>query len=74
MGKKVKLSSLPQCMPKHYRDYVKENPEHGLELDKAMVIQDPIQLNHNVTKGVSQPELKIIKEIMQRSVELLSEK
>lgn len=34
-------------------EYAKQNPDSALQLRKPMVVQDPIQLNHNVTKAVS---------------------
>lgn len=38
--------------------YAKQNPISALQLGKPMVVQDPIQLNHNVTKAVSKFGLK----------------
>jgi len=56
-----------------YSAYVLENPDCPLQLRKPMVVQDPIQLNHNVTKAVTKYGLQTFVDYCQQTAELLEE-
>ncbi|KAH8381328.1 hypothetical protein KR093_002675, partial [Drosophila rubida] len=49
----IPITKLEKRMPQKYLDYAKLNPDTTLQIRKPMVVQDPIQLNHNVTKAVT---------------------
>ncbi|KAH8311169.1 hypothetical protein KR044_004671, partial [Drosophila immigrans] len=54
----IAIAKLEKRMPQKYLDYAKKNPETTLQIRKPMVVQDPIQLNHNVTKAVTKITLQ----------------
>lgn len=54
-------------------NYVEEHRDYGLELGNALVVQDPIQLNHNVAKSVNAFTLEIIKTYMVKSLQIINE-
>lgn len=56
-----------------YMDYAKQNPESALQLRKPMIVQDPIQLNHNVTKAVSKYGLQAFVEYCTQTAALLAD-
>ncbi|TDG47558.1 hypothetical protein AWZ03_005997 [Drosophila navojoa] len=70
-GKKHTLISRIEDMPKRYVDYANQNPECALQLRKPMVVQDPIQLNHNVTKAVTKYALQKLIDYCEQTASLL---
>ncbi|KAM7360327.1 tailor [Cochliomyia hominivorax] len=73
LGKSIKKNELESQMPKRYTDYVKKSADYALQLDKVIVVQDPIQLNHNVTKGLSTFTSQILKTSTAKSLNVLNE-
>lgn len=52
--------------------YVQCSPaDRKIELKKAMIVQDPIQLNHNVTKGVDEFRFRDLIEYMRLSTQII---
>ncbi|EDV92871.1 GH18593 [Drosophila grimshawi] len=73
-GKKYTLiSKILKDMPKRYVNYAIQNPNSGLQLSKPMVVQDPIQLNHNVTKAVTKYGLQTFVVFCTQTAALLAE-
>ncbi|XP_017873138.1 PREDICTED: terminal uridylyltransferase Tailor [Drosophila arizonae] len=71
-GKKhILISRIEKEMPKRYVDYANQNPECALQLRKPMVVQDPIQLNHNVTKAVTKYALQKLIDYCEQTESLL---
>ncbi|KRG01259.1 uncharacterized protein Dmoj_GI23075, isoform D [Drosophila mojavensis] len=71
-GKKhILISRIEKEMPKRYVDYANQNPECALQLRKPMVVQDPIQLNHNVTKAVTKYALQKLIDYCEQTASLL---
>ena len=56
-----------------YKNYVKDHPDYGLEMDNALVIQDPIQLNHNITKSFTVFNHDVMINYMKKSLQVLNE-
>ncbi|KAH8278984.1 hypothetical protein KR018_012117 [Drosophila ironensis] len=69
----IEIQSIEKLMPIRYSSYVHENPDCSLQLRKPMVVQDPIQLNHNVTKAVTQYGLRTFVDYCQQTAGLLEE-
>lgn len=55
-----------------YTKYAYNNPESELQIQKPMVVQDPIQLNHNVTKAVTKYALKTFVDFCAQTAALLA--
>ncbi|ALC46656.1 CG1091 [Drosophila busckii] len=70
---KISISTMEAALPPRYREYASQHPESALQLRKPMVVQDPIQLNHNVTKAVSKYGLQTFVEYCQQSVTILGD-
>ncbi|XP_046805964.1 terminal uridylyltransferase Tailor [Lucilia cuprina] len=73
LGKTIKKADVNKLMPRRYTDYVSCSPDYVLQLDKSIVVQDPIQLNHNVTKGLSAFTLQLLKTLMVKSLDVINE-
>ncbi|XP_037899423.1 terminal uridylyltransferase Tailor-like isoform X1 [Glossina fuscipes] len=72
LGKLVKIVELEKQMPTWYTYYVECSPaDRMIELKKAMIVQDPIQLNHNVTKGVEKSRFRDLIEYMRLSTQII---
>uniref|UniRef100_A0A1A9ZNU8 Poly(A) RNA polymerase mitochondrial-like central palm domain-containing protein n=1 Tax=Glossina pallidipes TaxID=7398 RepID=A0A1A9ZNU8_GLOPL len=72
LGKLVKIEELEKQMPTWYMYYVECSPaDRMIELKKAMIVQDPIQLNHNVTKGVDEFRFRDLIEYMRLSTQII---
>ncbi|KAH8407099.1 hypothetical protein KR222_006549, partial [Zaprionus bogoriensis] len=69
--KNMRISLAEKEMPQRYLEYAKQNPESVLQLRKPMVVQDPIQLNHNVTKAVSKYGLQAFVDYCKQTAALL---
>nr|XP_016939607.2 terminal uridylyltransferase Tailor [Drosophila suzukii] len=69
----AEIQSIENILPTRYSAYVLENPDCLLQLRKPMVVQDPIQLNHNVTKAVTKYGLQTFVDYCQQTAELLEE-
>ncbi|XP_034112883.1 terminal uridylyltransferase Tailor isoform X1 [Drosophila albomicans] len=69
----VAITKLERRMPQKYLDYAKQNPETTLQIRKPMVVQDPIQLNHNVTKAVTKITLQTFINFCAQTATLLGE-
>ncbi|XP_030556408.1 terminal uridylyltransferase Tailor [Drosophila novamexicana] len=70
--KHVAISKILKEMPKRYTKYAYNNPESELQIQKPMVVQDPIQLNHNVTKAVTKYALKTFVDFCAQTAALLA--
>ncbi|XP_073830838.1 tailor [Musca autumnalis] len=70
-GEVVAKSELNNCMPERYMKFVANAKDLELASSKPMVVQDPIQLNHNTTKGISEFTLKVFREFMVKSLPLV---
>ncbi|KAL7728878.1 hypothetical protein ACLKA6_004220 [Drosophila palustris] len=69
----IQISNYEKSMPKRYLDYACQNPETVLQLRKPMVVQDPIQLNHNVTKAVTKNGLQTFVDYCAQTTALLAD-
>ncbi|XP_017083516.2 terminal uridylyltransferase Tailor [Drosophila eugracilis] len=69
----AEIQKLEKTLPNRYSAYVSENADCSLQLRKPMVVQDPIQLNHNVTKAVTKYGLQTFVDYCQQTAELLKE-
>ncbi|KAH8344387.1 hypothetical protein KR084_010637 [Drosophila pseudotakahashii] len=69
----AEIQKFEKTLPIRYSAYVMENPDCSLQLRKPMVVQDPIQLNHNVTKAVTKYGLQTFVDYCQQTAELLDE-
>ncbi|XP_061386517.1 terminal uridylyltransferase Tailor-like [Musca vetustissima] len=70
-GELVEHSEFNKFMPDRYINYVAAMKDHEIELNKPMIIQDPIQLNHNITKGISGFTVKVFREFMSKSLQII---
>ncbi|XP_022222061.1 terminal uridylyltransferase Tailor [Drosophila obscura] len=69
----VQIQHIEKLMPNRYSQYIRENPESTLQLRKPMVVQDPMQLNHNVTKAVTRYALQSFVDYCQQTASLMGE-
>ncbi|XP_039496026.1 terminal uridylyltransferase Tailor [Drosophila santomea] len=69
----VEIQKFEQMLHARYSAYVSENPDCSLQLKKPMVVQDPIQLNHNVTKAVTKFGLQTFVDYCLQTAELLED-
>ncbi|XP_017144108.1 terminal uridylyltransferase Tailor [Drosophila miranda] len=69
----VQIQYVEKLMPNRFSNYTRENPDCTLQLRKPMVVQDPIQLNHNVTKAVSRSALKVFIDYCAQTASLMGE-
>lgn len=69
----VEIAKIERMLHARYSAYVSDNPECSIQLKKPMVVQDPIQLNHNVTKAVTKYGLQTFVDYCQQTAELLEE-
>ncbi|XP_034486897.1 terminal uridylyltransferase Tailor [Drosophila innubila] len=69
----IQISNYEKSMPKRYLEYACQNPESVLQLRKPMVVQDPIQLNHNVTKAVTKNGLQTFVDYCAQTAALLAD-
>ncbi|XP_026839722.1 terminal uridylyltransferase Tailor isoform X2 [Drosophila erecta] len=67
----VEIEKIEKMLHSRYLAYVSKNPDCSLQLKKAMVVQDPIQLNHNVTKAVTKSGLQTFVDYCQQTALLL---
>ncbi|EDV41787.1 uncharacterized protein Dana_GF17325 [Drosophila ananassae] len=67
----IEIQNIEKALPNRYSSYVFENPDCSLQLRKPMVVQDPIQLNHNVTKAVTRNGLQTFVDFCQQTAVLL---
>ncbi|XP_013099459.2 terminal uridylyltransferase Tailor [Stomoxys calcitrans] len=72
-GVGIKKEKFDMLMPNRYTSYIKDNPDFGVEFKKPMIVQDPFQLNRNVTNGVTEFHLKVIKEFMAKSADIIAQ-
>ncbi|KAI8045410.1 hypothetical protein M5D96_001591 [Drosophila gunungcola] len=72
-GPDIEIQKIESMLPTRYSSYVMENPDCSLQLRKAMVVQDPIQLNHNVTKAVTRYGLQTFVDYCVQTAGLLEE-
>lgn len=70
---KIPILNFEKTMPHRYQTYAVYNPGTLLQLRKPMVVQDPIQLNHNVTKAVTKTGLQTFVSYCAQTAALLSE-
>ncbi|XP_070143010.1 terminal uridylyltransferase Tailor isoform X2 [Drosophila kikkawai] len=69
----TEIQNFEKSLPSRYSAYVASNPDCSLQLRKPMVVQDPIQLNHNVTKAVTRYGLQTFVDYCQQTASLLEE-
>ncbi|EDW85192.1 uncharacterized protein Dwil_GK14518 [Drosophila willistoni] len=69
----VDLLLIEKSLPGRYSNYAQENPDCTLQLRKPMVVHDPIQLNHNVTKAVTRNGLQTFVDYCQQTSALLGD-
>ncbi|KMZ01942.1 terminal uridylyltransferase Tailor [Drosophila simulans] len=69
----VEIPKIERMLHARYSAYVSENPDCSIQLKKPMVVQDPIQLNHNVTKAVTKYGVQTFVDYCQQTAELLEE-
>ncbi|XP_068152824.1 terminal uridylyltransferase Tailor [Drosophila tropicalis] len=69
----VDLLLIEKSLPERYLNYAQENPDCTLQLRKPMVVHDPIQLNHNVTKAVTRNGLQTFVDYCQQTAALLGD-
>ncbi|KAH8265203.1 hypothetical protein KR038_001018 [Drosophila bunnanda] len=69
----TEIQNFETSLPNRYTAYVSSNPDWSLQLRKPMVVQDPIQLNHNVTKAVTRYGLQTFVDYCQQTASLLEE-
>ncbi|XP_034662104.1 terminal uridylyltransferase Tailor [Drosophila subobscura] len=69
----VQIQHVEKLMPNRFTQYIRDNPECTLQLRKPMVVQDPIQLNHNVTKAVTRYALQSFIDYCQQTASLMGE-
>ncbi|KAH8369319.1 hypothetical protein KR009_008349, partial [Drosophila setifemur] len=69
----IEIKNIEKTLSNRYSSYVLANPDCSLQLRKPMVVQDPIQLNHNVTKAVTRYGLQTFVDYCQQTVVLLEE-
>ncbi|XP_011184128.1 terminal uridylyltransferase Tailor [Zeugodacus cucurbitae] len=71
----VEIKNFENLMPERYTNFIKDDnsakKEWGLQLNAQMVVQDPLQLNHNVAKRCSKVHLKELIDYLKQSVEIL---
>ncbi|XP_044312864.1 terminal uridylyltransferase Tailor [Drosophila rhopaloa] len=72
-GADIEIQKVEKMLPTRYSSYVLENPDCSLQLRKPMVVQDPIQLNHNVTKAVTRYGLQTFVDYCVQTAVLLEE-
>ncbi|XP_058985004.1 terminal uridylyltransferase Tailor-like [Musca domestica] len=70
-GSVISKKDLHTCMPERYLNFVANSKDLEIELKKPLVVQDPIQLNHNVTKGIVDFTLKVFLEFMSKSRQIV---
>ncbi|XP_061386516.1 terminal uridylyltransferase Tailor-like [Musca vetustissima] len=63
-GELVERRKFNKFMPDRYIN-------HEIALNKPMIIQDPIQLNHNITKGISIFTVEVFREFMSKSLQII---
>lgn len=56
-----------------YTNYAANGKEFEIELNKPMIVQDPIQLNHNVTKRLSEFQLQVFREFVTKSYQSINQ-
>lgn len=54
-----------------YFKYIEENPNNGLVTDKPFCVQDPLELNHNVAKGIPERLLALMQHYFKLSAQIL---
>ncbi|KAH8248402.1 hypothetical protein KR032_006778 [Drosophila birchii] len=69
----IEIQNIEKSMPSRYSAYIASNPDCSLQLGKPMVVQDPIQLNHNVTKAVTCYGRQTFVDYCQQTASLLEE-
>ncbi|XP_030375881.1 terminal uridylyltransferase Tailor [Scaptodrosophila lebanonensis] len=67
------IKQMEKALPKRYTEYAASNPDCALQLRKPMVVQDPIQLNHNVTKAVTKTLLQQFAEYSRQTAALIGD-
>ncbi|XP_075146734.1 tailor [Haematobia irritans] len=72
-GCPLKKDTFITMMPNRYTSYIEKNNAFALESEKPIVVQDPIQLNHNVTKGMTAFNLNVLKGFMSKSIEIIAQ-
>ncbi|SPP84174.1 blast:Dephospho-CoA kinase domain-containing protein [Drosophila guanche] len=69
----IQIQHVEKLMPNRFTQYIRDNPECTLQLRKPMVVQDPMQLNHNVTKAVTRYALQTFIDYCQQTASLMGE-
>ncbi|XP_067619976.1 terminal uridylyltransferase Tailor [Eurosta solidaginis] len=72
----IAIKNIESLMPERYTNFVKsENSpkDCGIQLKTHMVVQDPLQLNHNVAARVTKSDLKEWKDYLAQSAAILAE-
>ncbi|XP_039971281.1 terminal uridylyltransferase Tailor [Bactrocera neohumeralis] len=71
----IEIKNFENLMPERYTNYITNDntatKEWGLQLNAQIVVQDPLQLNHNVAKRCSKLHLKELVDYLKQSAEIL---
>ncbi|XP_036334712.1 terminal uridylyltransferase Tailor-like [Rhagoletis pomonella] len=70
----IKIKNFESLMPERYTNFVKSEDsakDSGIQLNTAMVVQDPLEMNHNVAERATKVDLKEWQDFLKQSAMLL---
>ncbi|XP_053969668.1 terminal uridylyltransferase Tailor [Anastrepha ludens] len=73
--KDIEIKNFEALLPERYTNFVlkSETKNCGIQLNTPMVVQDPLQMNHNVAERCSMTDFKEWRDYLKQSVDILSE-